>query len=108
MLIEPASNVSVPLTVVILTLSKVPPKAIEPDVKNEFAPFEMLVHPEALHVFPVINDKTIEPCNIFAASQFEVFIPIPNPDVKFTVATLEPTTELLPKYPDVVTEPAPI
>ena len=104
MLTEPASKVSVPLTVVMRTRSRVPPRAISPAPRQDmFVVFlkELL----ETHVFPEINVKTICPL-VRDAARFELKT---NPDVAVIVAAVEAPIELLlAVYPDVVTEPEPI
>lgn len=65
MLIEPASNVSVPFTVVIRTRSKVAAKAIFPPEYMAKGVFEVTKRPEATQVFPVIFVITKVPLIIF-------------------------------------------
>ena len=107
---EPASKVSVPLSVVMRTRSRVPPSASEPFVKYVPAPSDRPTLPAAAQVLPVCKVNTILPWTIRAADQFDVFTPMPKPDVNTVdepVAALI-MLELLPKYPEVVTLPAPI
>ena len=66
----PASNVSVPLTVVIRTRSKVPESVRFPVDKLLPASFELIVLPEKTQVFPVMFTKVSMLFRIEAAPRF--------------------------------------
>lgn len=103
MLIEPASNVSVPLTVVMRTRSNVPPRARMPlATLVSVVEFEVLV--EQTQVFPEML-VIIEIPDMESAAAFDL---IPNPVVKLVVPTAALITDAEPAYPVVTTEPAPI
>jgi len=61
MLIEPASKVSVPLTVVMTTRSSVPPRVIEPPVVIVFVPSLLAIVPAAAHALLPSVVKTTSP-----------------------------------------------
>jgi len=77
MLSDPASKLSVPLTVVRRMRSSVPPKAIKPVVLFIIPRFVGIVIPLITQVFPVAKLKTIEPFIMSGA----LLLNIGNPDV---------------------------
>ena len=107
MLMVPASNVSVPLTVVTRTLSRVPPSAIPPAPWSEIGVGELLRTLEKFHVFPVTFSKTMFP-NLTAAAAPEASTSNPVVDVAAFVALAAATAVPQDEYPDVVKEPEPI
>ena len=106
MLIVPASKVSVPLTVVMRTLSSVPPSAISPqDITDVSARPKNT--PCATHVLDVRFEIIMLPFVVVAA---DMLLPQEKPDV-VVVAPAEPLVVIAPvieEYPDVATEPPPI
>ena len=103
MLTVPASNVSVPLTVVMRTRSSVPPREGElpPIEKTTPVPFVPAITPVAIQLFPLMFVSTKVPLNI-SPPEAEVTI---KPDV--AVVMLVPCCDTA-AYPDVETEPEPI
>ena len=105
MLMEPASNVLVPV-VVILTRSKAPDRLeLAPPPFMESAPLKPIEW-LATHVLELTLVSTIDPYTIFAAP----FATTTNPDVEVTAAEAPALTNIPDDdtYPDVVTEPEPI
>lgn len=96
MLIVPASKVSVPLTVVMRTRSKVPDSVFDPLVMLENSVAEPPNKPEADQVFPVMLQKIIFPLNKQAAVELLKLNPAVNvaPAIDETPARLPP-----PLYP---------
>lgn len=106
MLIDPASNVFTPPTVVILTRSKSPDNGTKPAVMLVVATFDVAKTPCVDQVSPSTEFKIIEPLLIAALVSLPPRL-IWNPLVLFTVATALERTEEPPKYPVDVTLPAP-
>ena len=107
MLIEPASNASVPLAVVMRTRSRAPLRVKAPPVK--YTPAKLAPRtPEAAQVLAETKDSVILPETVVVANQFDVLTPIPKPVVHATLATPVATTEFAPTYPVVTIEPEPI
>ena len=102
--IVPASKVSVPLTVVMRTRSRVPERALEPPTVYMVVVPVSPKFPEQTQEFEPISVSTNVPSNAAVA--------FPDLIVKPVVYTLTPGVALmvLPvhAYPDVSTEPAPI
>lgn len=106
MLIEPASKVSVPLTVVMRTLSSVPPSAISPqDIADVSARPKNT--PCATHVLDVRFEIIMLPFVVVAA---DMLLPQEKPDVVVAAPTapLVVIAPVIEEYPDVATEPPPI
>jgi len=61
MLIEPASNVSVPFCVVTRTIFKTPPRVLTPDNENAYPSKGSHKFPEQVQIFPFKFVKTTEP-----------------------------------------------
>ncbi len=107
MLIEPASKVSVPLTVVIRTAVSAAPRAIEPaELIKILAPLlVMATLPDATQVFPVTFEMTIAPESTSTAA----ILYKPNPVVTFNEDSPEEKILVPLRYPVVVyvVEPVP-
>jgi hypothetical protein len=109
MLIDPASKASVPLTVVIRTLSRVldkeslPPEEFIDAVPNALRPNT----PDSTQVLPVILQIVKEPSYTATAALSAV---TKNPDAiaVTTVAAAFTTVLAVPAYPVVVKDPEPI
>lgn len=103
----PASNVSVPLTVVMTTRSSVPDSVKVPPVVQNLPPELSPPQPLAVHIFPETFVNTIVPCLMYAAFPSAT---IENPVVGWVTVEIPPFAPLpaAVAYPDVVTEPAPI
>jgi hypothetical protein len=105
MLIEPASKVSVPLTVVMRTRSRVPERDLNPAiVVVNVVPVSEYVTPDTTQLFDEIFVKTILPIKLLAACPEK----IPNPVVYEAVATTAAIFELPDAYNVVDTDPEPI
>ena len=104
MLIEPASKVSVPLTVVMRNLSSVPERVTSPAfMQLIFGVF--LNEPHAIHVLLESNVRTICPLFVYVAVEAYTI----KPDVPLIVSIVDGPKEVeLAVYPDVLTEPEPI
>ena len=104
MLIEPASKVSVPFTLVMRILSNAPPSAgVTPPPEVALLPLSAK-YPAATHVFDETSVKVIAPDKVFETLKFPNIIPV----VEFPPpidAGLKYVALLL--YPDVETEPEP-
>ena len=110
MFTEPASNVSVPLTVVMRNLSNVPPRANVPDATVVLLPSDdSAVTLAAIQlVLVMLSSVTMPVCDCVALLMPATAI---NPAVDVTPAVLDAEAwEARPPltYPDVVTLPAPI
>lgn len=81
MLIEPASKVSVPFTVVMRTRSRAPPSASEPP-DTYIAPPDEVTVPVQTQVFVACSVNTKEPLIAVVEPHCELFTPIPKPVVK--------------------------
>ena len=106
MLIEPASNVSVPLTVVIRTAVSTAPSAIDPaELSNILVPLVIAKLPDATQVFPVTFAITINPESTSTAP----ILYKPNPVVTFSEDSVEEKILVPLRYPVVVyvVEPVP-
>lgn len=108
MLMVPASKVSVPFAVVMRTRSRVPERETEPAVKYICAELEAAIEPEQAQVFPPRLLIVIAPCAIAVENHCAVLTPMPNPVLKFDVATPPAVVVFAPRYPLVVMLPAPI
>ena len=106
MLIEPASNVSVPFTVVMRTRSKTPDNVTTEDDKQVVAMFVKPMFAVIDQIFPEIKVNTA--CPTLTAEEDSLFVNNTNPLVYklLVVATPNPVEE--PAYPEVVTLPEPI
>jgi hypothetical protein len=105
MLIVPASNVSVPFTVVMRSLSSAPLRETDPPIINVPAKSDLPATDEAVHKLPEIFVITILPKAVTAALPPEKI----NPEVRFPVVIiLEPIDAYDPIYPVLVKEPDPI
>ena len=106
MLIEPASNVSVPPTVVKRILSSAPESAKPPPDEATTAASDRPIFPEASHVLPVIFVKITKPDHRDVA---EVEFINVKPVVNKPVATVLDARLLADDaYPEVVNDPDPI
>jgi hypothetical protein len=65
--------------------SRVPPRVIEPFVKNVAAAFVVPADPEQHQMLLPIKSITNTPLIVLAPDQFPVLIPIPKPLVKRTL-----------------------
>ena len=100
MLMEPASKVSVPLTVVMRTRSRVPERAFVPALTAPVPEFAS--DPAAVHVFPEMFVNTTAPCRVSAAeAPLKLMKPVVEPALAVPV-------RLAATYPEVSIEPAPI
>ncbi len=106
MLIEPASKVSVPLTVVMRTRSNAVVTTFLPAVANATAPSLSAKVPLAIHVFVAESnkDKVKAPCSMLPAP---TVLAIPKPAVNKALAGVPLMYPQEPKYPLVWTLPPP-
>jgi hypothetical protein len=106
MLIEPASNVSVPLTVVIRTRSNAPDKfGLRPPQNCVPVDGTILTEPEFTHVLLFCKHNIIFP---FVSEPLAKFPVTSSPAVDVAEATELVTKDAEEEYPDVVIEPEPI
>ena len=106
MLIEPASKVSVPFTVVMRTRSSAPPNVGETPPQN-CVPVEgtILTVPEFTHVLLLCKHNIIFPFVSEPPAKFPV---TSNPAIDVAETKEEVAKVAEEEYPDVVTEPEPI
>ena len=108
MLTVPASNVSVPVTVVRRTRSRVPDKETAPELNDPLTPDVSIKLPLDTHVFPVMFVMVTIPLYIYDAT-FALITT--NPAVLVVPAELDAdacTARVELVYPVFVTEPDPI
>ena len=104
MLIEPASNVSVPFTVVIRNLSRVPDIVLDPEPEPTEAEFEVLVTALNTQSLVSVKCKVKIPLRILAAlAQLSILNPvelIPTlgdaPEIEYIPLPLYPAVSILP------------
>ena len=108
MLMEPASKVSVPFTVVRRMRSIAPESATDPPVCAVLASLEAPTTPEQTQalVLELSKENVIDPCRTLAAA---LSTPIRNPPVPVEAfVDVVTIVELVPKYPEFCTDPEPI
>ena len=106
MLIEPASKVSVPLTVVMFTRSRTPDNDTDPPTVL-VAVLLIPITPKQDQTFPVTLFIIKFPLRLFEATSYAARF-IKNPLVEFEVVTPAAIAEEDAVYPDEVTDPDPI
>ena len=106
MLIDPASKVSVPFTVVTRTRSRVPERLTEPPPKLQTVESLRPITDILVQALPVIFETTADPCLTAAAF---VELSIGSPVVLVLTVELEASDVVLPepRYPLVVKDPDP-
>ena len=84
MLILPASNVSVPLTVVMRSWVKTSESDLDPEVTYTLVTSFLPISPDATHVLveELKSERVIAPCTVTNAAHCPVLTPIPKPAVK--------------------------
>ena len=106
MLTVPASNVSVPLAVVMRTLSRVAAVVLFPDVNDVRAWSVCPIIPVATHKFELIFNITRLPERVLAADAPSLKSKPLVKEALVTEVTAEPKVD--PAYPEVSTDPPPI
>ena len=102
---EPASKVSVPLTVVMRTRSRTPERDLYPAlVVVNVLPLSLYITPHAIQLFEDMFAKTMLPSKLLVACPDK----IPNPVAKLLLETVVSIFELPDEYDVVDTDPAPI